>query len=86
MLDHDRGKLDPLFTMKGSDIKKTYMLNSSALTKSSLRDGAQAQPSNLVAAISKGTTVQIWDIDHQSKGSKTPQWMAKNVPNDELDL
>jgi len=30
--------------------------------------------------------MQIWDVDHQAKGSTTPAWQAKNVPNDELDL
>jgi len=32
LLDHDSGALDPLFTLKGSHVHKTHMLNSKALT------------------------------------------------------
>ncbi len=40
-----------------------------------------------VAFGSKDQLLQIWDINDQKQiQSKKPKWMAKNLPNDELDL
>lgn len=36
------------------------------------------------AVCSKNTLLQLWDINTAEKGK--PVWMAKNLPNDELDL
>jgi len=36
-LDHESGSIDPLFKLKGNFVSKTYMLNSKALAKTSLR-------------------------------------------------
>ena len=86
-LDNSSGELEPLFKLKGNHVSKTYMLNSKALSQGSIRNNPQvAKAANLLSVLSKDTSIQIWDIDNQTKESTTPLWSAKNVPNDELDL
>ena len=86
-LKDSTGELEKLYKLKGSHVHKTYMMNSQALTQASIRSDAGAgKLANLMAVISKDTPVQIWDVDHQKKGSTAPLWFARNVPNDELSL
>lgn len=63
------------------------MLHSQALATGSVRsEGGLSSSSQLLTVLSKDTPVQIWDVGHQKSDATAPAWMAKNVPNDELDL
>ena len=63
-VDHDSGALDSLFKLKGSHVTRTYMMQSRALAQGSLKTNPELPASQLLVALSKGTPIQVWDVEN----------------------
>ena len=78
----EEGKLDLLLNLNGDNVHKTYLDFSGAFGMSKRQQKKKGEEtsktettrSHLLKVISKGTTLQIWDINKQTAKDKAALW------------